>query len=157
MCISHNCRRICSYKARSSGASLNRGISRARRILNRTLKCHSGQNEPRSKRRKVLGANSRFDRMIETMNMVNRPPGKPSRWHRTRSIGSSSTSNCDFLRTPAETYDNQNAGPLGKDFALIKMNAGQFSRSPVNVNDPLYNVSMTKASHSVQAFSSDVF
>lgn len=62
--------------------------------------------------------------MIET---ISRSPIKASssrRRQRTRSIGSSSTSYCDLPRTPIDAYDGRQAGPLGKDFALIKMDAG---------------------------------
>jgi hypothetical protein len=89
----------------------------------------------------VSGANSRFDGMIETMSMTHRSPLKPTRRHRTRSIGSFSTSYCDFSRTPVDAYDGRRAGPLGKDFTLIKMNAGHASGSAVATDGPLQDAS----------------
>ncbi|KAJ3857661.1 hypothetical protein EV368DRAFT_77565 [Lentinula lateritia] len=68
----------------------------------------------RAKRRKT-GLNSKFDRMVETMNATYRSPKKRQR---TRS---SSVSSYGVPQTPVDVYEGLQVGALGQDFSVIKM------------------------------------
>jgi hypothetical protein len=71
-----------------------------------------------AKRRKTVGLNSRFDRMVETMN-INRPPVKGAR---NRARSTSSTSGSSVPKTPIDDYDEfHRDARLGTDFSVIKM------------------------------------
>ncbi|KAF5348632.1 hypothetical protein D9758_006854 [Tetrapyrgos nigripes] len=78
---------------------------------------------PRSQRRKT-GLNSKFDRMIERMNISYHSPTNTNRYrNRSYSTGSSSVSSYGVPQTPVDPYEGLQAGALGEDFALIKMNS----------------------------------
>ncbi|KAJ7901818.1 hypothetical protein B0H14DRAFT_3723411 [Mycena olivaceomarginata] len=69
-----------------------------------------------AKRRKTSGLNSRFDRMIETLNVTHRFPT-----HK-RARSTSSTSGSSVPRTPIDDYGEfHRDARLGADFAVIKM------------------------------------
>ncbi|KAA1471668.1 hypothetical protein DENSPDRAFT_129175 [Dentipellis sp. KUC8613] len=75
------------------------------------------------KRRRTAGLNSRYDNMIEQVNMMYRSPAgvpKPRR-KRASSSGSSSVSTRDVPQTPLDAYSRLQEGRLGKDFAVIKL------------------------------------
>ncbi|KAF8909842.1 hypothetical protein CPB85DRAFT_705793 [Mucidula mucida] len=74
---------------------------------------------PLPKRAKGGGLNTRFDRMVQTMNVTHRSPTRA----RTRSVGSSSVSSYDLPKTPLDALPQ---GRLGRDFSVIKMNSGRF-------------------------------
>ncbi|KAJ3800070.1 hypothetical protein GGU11DRAFT_806984, partial [Lentinula aff. detonsa] len=80
----------------------------------------------RAKRRKI-GLNSKFDRMVEAMNVTYRSPKKRQR---TRS---SSVSSYGVPQTPVDAYDGLQIGALGQDFSVIKMRNG--SRSELEAED----------------------
>ncbi|KAJ7680310.1 hypothetical protein DFH06DRAFT_411860 [Mycena polygramma] len=68
-----------------------------------------------TKRRKTSGLNSRFDRMIETMNVTHCPV-------RNRARSTSSTSGSSVPRTPIDDYDEfHRDGRLGAGFSVLKM------------------------------------
>jgi hypothetical protein len=73
--------------------------------------------------------------MIETVKMMHHSPVKASRRHRTRSVGSSTTSYRDVPQTPADAYEGRGTGSLGKDFASAKMNAGHTSHPDESLHD----------------------
>lgn len=98
-----------------------------------------------TKRIKVSGLNSRFDRMIEEMNATHRSPTK-SGPRRTRTVSSSSIGTSDPPRTPLDAYSGLKEGRLGKDFALIKMN------TPSQV----YDKTVTSSTHMEVDFSSGI-
>lgn len=90
------------------------------------------------KRRKTNGLNSRFDRMIETVNVMHHSPTKSRR--RTRSSGSSSASSYDLPKTPLDAYDGLNTGRLGKGFSVIKLKT-----SPIRGKKCLYREKKTSS------------
>ncbi|KAJ3777841.1 hypothetical protein FB446DRAFT_715845 [Lentinula raphanica] len=67
-----------------------------------------------AKRRKT-GLNSKFDRMVEAMNITYRSPKERQR---TRS---SSVSSYGVPQTPVDAYAGLQAGALGQDFSVIKL------------------------------------
>ncbi|TFY70892.1 hypothetical protein EVG20_g2123 [Dentipellis fragilis] len=75
------------------------------------------------KRRRTAGLNTRYDNMIEQVNMMYSSPGSASesRRKRTFSSGSSSVSTRDVPKTPLDAYSRFQEGRLGKDFAVIKL------------------------------------
>ncbi|KAJ3735658.1 hypothetical protein DFJ43DRAFT_1036763 [Lentinula guzmanii] len=81
----------------------------------------------RAKRRKI-GLNSKFDRMVEAMNVTYRSPKKKRQ--RTRS---SSVSSYGVPQTPVDAYDGLQIGALGQEFSVIKMRNG--SRSELEAED----------------------
>ncbi|CAL1707074.1 unnamed protein product [Somion occarium] len=75
------------------------------------------------KRRKTEGLNARFDRMIETVNVVHRSSVdaiKQSRRRRAASSasGSSSTASYDIPKTPVDTYLGHHEGRFGQNVSL---------------------------------------
>ncbi|THH08389.1 hypothetical protein EW146_g9012 [Bondarzewia mesenterica] len=73
------------------------------------------------KRRRTLGLNSRYDRMIDQVNMVsNLRTSTPPRRRRMYSSGSSTLS--DAPKTPLDAYNSLQEGRLGVNFAVMKMN-----------------------------------
>ncbi|KAG9316331.1 hypothetical protein JVU11DRAFT_2362 [Chiua virens] len=75
-----------------------------------------------AKRRRVAGLNTRFDRMIKSVNTLlsyRTTSPAPSR-KRVESSGTSSTSSHDIPKTPVDSYSNHLPGKLGKDFSLLK-------------------------------------
>ncbi|KAJ7725833.1 hypothetical protein DFH07DRAFT_1002111 [Mycena maculata] len=81
-----------------------------------------------AKRRKTSGLNSRFDRMLETMNVTHRSPIKKSA--RTRAGSTSSASASSVPRTPIDDYNEfHRDGRLGTDFAIIKMDTASVIRN----------------------------
>lgn len=90
-------------------------------------------NEPLIKRRKTTtGLNSRFDRMIETVNILHTSPAssKSSRsGGRLRAASSSSASAVEFEmpRTPVDAYSEPHGRRLGADFVVMKMRGRESS------------------------------
>ncbi|TFY63167.1 hypothetical protein EVJ58_g3413 [Rhodofomes roseus] len=84
------------------------------------------------KRRKTTGLNSRFDRMIETVNILHTSPASSKSSHsgRRRRAASSSSASADFdvPRTPVDAYSELHEGRLGADFAVIKMHGDDSTR-----------------------------
>ncbi|KAJ6475354.1 hypothetical protein C8R47DRAFT_700338 [Mycena vitilis] len=77
-----------------------------------------------TKRRKTSGLNSRFDRMIETMNVTHCPV-------RNRARSTSSTSGSSVPRTPINDYDEfHRDGRLGAGFSVLKMTKSTESSIP---------------------------
>ncbi|PBK74403.1 hypothetical protein ARMSODRAFT_1001274 [Armillaria solidipes] len=85
-----------------------------------SLFAHIQDITPAPKRQRT-GLNSRFDRMMDTVNVTYRSPAGRNR---TRSAGSSSNSSYIMPTTPLDAYDTLQSGRLGKDFAVIKMKQG---------------------------------
>ncbi|KAJ7594139.1 hypothetical protein C8J56DRAFT_1121329 [Mycena floridula] len=76
---------------------------------------------PRHKRRKT-GLNTRFDAMVQRMNVMHHSPPKKSR---KRSLGSSSVSSYDAPETPVDAYEGLHDGRLGESFGVLKMRRPQ--------------------------------
>ncbi|KII92380.1 hypothetical protein PLICRDRAFT_172479 [Plicaturopsis crispa FD-325 SS-3] len=77
-----------------------------------------------NKRRKTAGAglNSRFDRMLEKVNVTHRSPIKKQKQRvRSSTSGSSSVGGYDMPKTPVDAYSNLEGGRLGESFSVIKM------------------------------------
>lgn len=73
------------------------------------------------KRRKTLGLNTRFDRMLAQVHVSNSYSLDPkTRRKRARSSGSSSVSSYDLPKTPVDAYSHEDR--LGSDFSVSKMN-----------------------------------
>ncbi|KAH9935604.1 uncharacterized protein B0H18DRAFT_1207171 [Fomitopsis serialis] len=94
----------------------------------RTVSSRSSE-QPVMKRRKTTGLNSRFDRMIETVNILHTSPASSKSSHsgrrrRAASSSSASAAEYDMPRTPVDAYNELHGGRLGADFAVIKMHAG---------------------------------
>ncbi|KIJ67719.1 hypothetical protein HYDPIDRAFT_25194 [Hydnomerulius pinastri MD-312] len=83
-----------------------------------------------TKRRKVAGLNTRFDRMIETVNVTHsHGSSSPSTSRRrTRSSGTSSVSSYDIPKTPVGAYGRFGEGRLGKDSSVLRTNKSLTSR-----------------------------
>ncbi|PCH43858.1 hypothetical protein WOLCODRAFT_164785 [Wolfiporia cocos MD-104 SS10] len=77
------------------------------------------------KRRKTLGLNSQFDRMMDTINNIHTSSGSSarSRPRRNRAASSSSVSlgSYDVPKTPVYIYNGLDEGRLGSDFSVLKM------------------------------------
>jgi hypothetical protein len=88
------------------------------------------------KRQKTIGLNSRFDLMLERINLTLQDPqtsmtAVPSRQGRARarSNGSSSVSSgYDLPKTPVDTYNGLEDGRLGQTFSVIKMKSTSGSK-----------------------------
>ncbi|KAG1777743.1 hypothetical protein EV702DRAFT_1196953 [Suillus placidus] len=83
------------------------------------------------KRRKTLGLNTRFDRMLAQVHVTHSYSSDPkTRRKRARSSGSSSVSSYDLPKTPVDAYSHE--GRLGSDFSVLKMNqkASNPAKSP---------------------------
>ncbi|KAG7449551.1 uncharacterized protein BT62DRAFT_591263 [Guyanagaster necrorhizus] len=91
-------------------------ISRSKSTFS-SLSAHIQDITPAAKPQRT-GLNSRFDRMMDTVNITYR---SPARRDRTRSAGSSSNSSYMMPTTPLDAYDTLQSRRLGKDFAVIKM------------------------------------
>ena len=108
----------------------------------------------------MAGTNSRFDRMIDTMNMTHRIPAKATRRHRPRSIGSS-TIGSNLSRTPVDAYEGLRVGPLGKDLVSIEVNT---SKAAVSTDDERsshdashvrhFDLSLTMSAYNVKSLGS---
>ncbi|KAG2043414.1 hypothetical protein BDR03DRAFT_1053438 [Suillus americanus] len=73
------------------------------------------------KRRKTLGLNTRFDRMLAQVNVTHSYSSDPkTRRKRARSSGSSSVSSYDLPKTPVDVYSHEDR--LGSDLSVLKMN-----------------------------------
>ncbi|KAG1751512.1 uncharacterized protein EDB91DRAFT_611079 [Suillus paluster] len=73
------------------------------------------------KRRKTLGLNTRFDRMLAQVHVTHSYSSDPTTHRkRARSSGSSSVSSYDLPKTPVDAYSHE--GRLGRDFSVLKMN-----------------------------------
>ncbi|KAJ6586912.1 hypothetical protein DFH09DRAFT_1074992 [Mycena vulgaris] len=80
-----------------------------------------------AKRRKTSGLNSRFDRMVQTMNAALRSPVKSAR---KRAGSTSSASGSSVPKTPLDDYDDfHREAKLGPDFSVIKMGTSSLSRN----------------------------
>ncbi|KAI9572199.1 hypothetical protein HD554DRAFT_1651548 [Boletus coccyginus] len=73
-----------------------------------------------AKRRRVAGLNTRFDRMIKSVNtMLSHSPASSRK--RMQSSGTSSVSSHDVPKTPVGAYSCFHPGKLGNDFSILKM------------------------------------
>lgn len=73
------------------------------------------------KRRKTLGLNTRFDRMLAQVHVTHAYSSDPkTRRKRARSFGSSSVSSYDLPKTPVDAYSHEDR--LGSDLSVLKMN-----------------------------------
>ncbi|KAH0827479.1 hypothetical protein J3R83DRAFT_4174 [Lanmaoa asiatica] len=76
-----------------------------------------------AKRRRVAGLNTRFDRMIKSVNTMlsyrNNSPASSRK--RIQSSSTSSVSSHDVPKTPVDAYSSLHPGKLGKDFSVLKM------------------------------------
>ncbi|KAG1816132.1 uncharacterized protein BJ212DRAFT_212771 [Suillus subaureus] len=84
------------------------------------------------KRRKTLGLNTRFDRMLAQVNVTHLYSSDPkTRRKRARSSGSSSISSYDLPKTPVDAYSYEDR--LGSDISVLKMNqrASNPAKSPL--------------------------
>lgn len=85
------------------------------------------------KRRKTTtGLNSRFDRMMETVNVLHTSPASSisSRSHRRRRATSSSSASAaeyELPRTPVDAYSELHGGRLGAGFSVMKMRGHESS------------------------------
>ncbi|KAF7376136.1 hypothetical protein MSAN_00028500 [Mycena sanguinolenta] len=76
----------------------------------------TGPIDVAQKRRKASGLNSRFDRMLQTVNVTHRSPV------RKRARSTSSTSGSSVPKTPIDEYDQfHRDAKLGADFSVMKM------------------------------------
>ncbi|KAF8210261.1 hypothetical protein K438DRAFT_146458 [Mycena galopus ATCC 62051] len=79
-----------------------------------------------AKRRKTSGLNSRFDRMIETINLTHRSAT------RKRARSTSSASGSSVPKTPIDDYDDVHRDArLGAEFSVIKMGDKKKVKRPV--------------------------
>lgn len=65
--------------------------------------------------------NSRFDRMIETVNVIHGTQSTSRSKRRRAASGSSSTASYDMPRTPVDVYSALEGGRLGEDFSVLKL------------------------------------
>jgi len=105
------------------------------------------------KRKRAAGANSRFDRMIEEVDMIHHTSARPARRRRLYSSGSSSISSHDIPKTPLDAYSVLPEGRLGKDFTVIKMrdplnktttNSTHERSSEVGNSSPLHHINVAQ-------------
>ncbi|KAI0088022.1 hypothetical protein BDY19DRAFT_1048911 [Irpex rosettiformis] len=85
------------------------------------------------KRHKTDGMNSRFDRMIATVNIMPTPDSRKKRCRASSSASGSSLMSYDVPKTPVDAYNDLEGGRLGEDFTVIKMkqhHEGKTSRVP---------------------------
>ena len=76
------------------------------------------------KRRKPESLNSRFDRMIHTVNVIQTPEAEREYKRRRRNSstsGSSSLAGWEAPKTPMDAYSELEGSRLGPDFSVIKM------------------------------------
>ncbi|KAH7888833.1 hypothetical protein F5I97DRAFT_2005311 [Phlebopus sp. FC_14] len=78
----------------------------------------------RPTKRRKLGLNIRFDRMIEKVNLAHsfRASSSTTSRRRTRSSGNSSVSSYEVPKTPVDAHDEISQGRLGRQFSVLKMN-----------------------------------
>ncbi|OAX42512.1 hypothetical protein K503DRAFT_853901 [Rhizopogon vinicolor AM-OR11-026] len=91
------------------------------------------------KRRKTLGLNTRFDRMLAQVNVTHSyTSDQKTRRKRVRSSGSSSVSSYDLPKTPVDAYSHLREDRLGGDFTVLKMNRWESnpSKSPLLQHGP---------------------
>ena len=79
--------------------------------------------------------NSRYDRMIQTVNVLHTTPTTIVRPPRQRAVSSSSAAAYDSPSTPADAYSAYHGGALGEDFSVLKMDR---PRSSVRGHDPFH-------------------
>ncbi|KIK97119.1 hypothetical protein PAXRUDRAFT_24789 [Paxillus rubicundulus Ve08.2h10] len=76
------------------------------------------------KRRRVAGLNTRFDHMIEKVNVThsyaNSASSPATSRRRMRSAGTSSVSSYDVPKTPVDPYSALHQGRFGKEFYVLK-------------------------------------
>ncbi|KAK0461129.1 uncharacterized protein EV420DRAFT_1668706 [Desarmillaria tabescens] len=120
-----------------------------------SLFAHIQDITPAPKRQRT-GLNSRFDRMMDTVNVACR---SPARRDRTRSAGSSSNSSYVMPTTPLDVYDTLQSGRLGKDFSVIKMRQGTVSQGEDQDSSLLYreNSSNHRSFEALPSWLSDAF
>ncbi len=90
-----------------------------------------GSGRP-AKRQRTDGLNSRFDRMIQTVNTLHATPNSATRSRRQRATSSSSATTYDAPRTPVDAYNAFDGGALGEDFSVLKMDG---AGAPVRDHD----------------------
>ncbi|KAK0212705.1 hypothetical protein DFS33DRAFT_58013 [Desarmillaria ectypa] len=107
-------------------------------------------------KRQRTGLNSRFDRMMDTVNVVCR---SPDRRDRTRSAGSSSNNSYVMPTTPLDAYNILQSGRLGKDFSVIKTKQGTVSQGENQDSSMLdrENFSNHRSSEALPSWLSDAF
>ncbi len=91
-----------------------------------------GSGRP-AKRQRTDGMNSRFDRMIQTVNILHATPNSGTRSRRQRAASSSSAATYDAPRTPVDAYNAFDGGALGENFSVLKMDG---PGSSVRDHDP---------------------
>ncbi|KAI0694008.1 hypothetical protein C8T65DRAFT_58812 [Cerioporus squamosus] len=77
--------------------------------------------------------NSRYDRMIQTVNVLHATPASTTRSRRQRAASSSSATTYETPRTPANAYSSFNGGALGEDFSVLEMD---YPMSSAKARDP---------------------
>ncbi|KAI0821626.1 hypothetical protein BC628DRAFT_803595 [Trametes gibbosa] len=85
------------------------------------------------KRQKTEGMNSRYDKMIQTVNMMHGPPHHrgSDRRTRNRAMSSSSATSHELAKTPVQ--DNRKGGWLGPSFSALKMRTSGPSASDADM------------------------
>lgn len=100
-----------------------------------------------------MGLNSRFDRMIEHINMASRPSKSvPTtypcrRGPRARSAISPSLGGSNVPKTPVDPYDGLEEGRLGKTFSVLKMKSGNRYHKASDRNDRGSDVTTDDSTH----------
>ncbi|KAH9847144.1 hypothetical protein C2E23DRAFT_849705 [Lenzites betulinus] len=89
-----------------------------------------------TKRQRTEGMNSRYDRMIQTVNIMHGSPHRrgSDRNTRNRAVSSSSAVSYDLPRTPA--HDIRDGGGLGPGFSTMKMRTSAPSVSGIDMFAP---------------------
>jgi hypothetical protein len=114
--------------------------------------------QKRNKCRKVAGINSRFDRMIATVNAIPTPSSHAHcRRASTSTSGTSSSLSHYSPQTPVDAYSNLEGRMLGKDFSIIKMHQpDSYLRPPSLMEDsPDYSNTSQELREDVPAWLSD--
>ncbi|KAF7315732.1 hypothetical protein MIND_00089100 [Mycena indigotica] len=93
---------------------------------------------PPQKRRKSTGLNTRFDHMIQTMNVVHRSP------KRRRARSASSASGSSIPKTPIDDYASHH-GRLGSQFSVLKLDTNRNSGWNESSSDPIESPSTTSS------------
>ncbi|KAK0504631.1 hypothetical protein EDD18DRAFT_1125746 [Armillaria luteobubalina] len=118
-----------------------------------SLFAHIQDITPAPKRRRT-GLNSRFDHMMDTVNVTYRSPAGRNR---TRSAGSSSNSSYIMPATPLDAYDTLQSGRLGKDFAVLKMKRGTVFQREEDTSEIYQENSSNHRSATLPNWLSDAF
>lgn len=91
-----------------------------------TASCRLQEEPPVKRRKTTAGLNSRFDRMMETVNILHTSPAssmssRSGRRNRAASSSSASAADYELPRTPVDAYSQLHGGTLGAGFAVMKM------------------------------------